>query len=190
MDNKSGISGYVFAGGKSSRMGFNKAFLPIHNKPLLQHMIELVDPFCEQVAISGQDSAYEVFNLELVPDVYPDCGPISGLFSVLQHSSTDWNLIVGVDVPFLDAELISYLISFQNQYDCIIPVHHSGIEPLVGLYHRRIRPVIATQINQRIFKLTKLLNEINTLYVDCNHLVEKNPKLFCNINRMEDYSDV
>lgn len=178
------------AGGKSSRMGFDKAFLLVGNKPLLQNMIDVIEPFCQNVAISGQNPAYADFNLEMVPDVFSECGPISGLYSVLQYSSTEWNLIVGVDVPFLNAELIRYLIEGIGDCDCVIPMHKDGVEPLAGLYHRRILPVIGTQIGQGKFKLSKLLSGINTRFIDCNQMVEKNPKLFHNINSLEDYQDI
>jgi len=190
MNREKELTGFILAGGKSSRMGFDKAFLLVGNKPLLQNMIDVIEPFCESLAISGQNSDYADFQLELVPDVFPESGPISGLYSVLQYSSTDWNLVVGVDLPFLDEELISYLISNIGDYDCVIPKHMNGVEPLVGVYHRRILPVIETQIGNGKLKMTKLLSEINTCYVDCNHLIEKNPKLFHNINSLEDYQDI
>jgi len=190
MNRKTELSGFILAGGKSSRMGFDKAFLLVGNKPLLQHMIEVVDPFCQTTAISGQNPDYVEFHLEMVPDVFPECGPISGLYSVLHYSSTEWNLIVGVDMPFLDEKLISYLISNIGDCDCVIPKHINGVEPLAALYHRRILPVIDTQINEGKFKLTKLLSEINTCFIDCNPMIEKNPKLFHNMNTLEDYQNI
>jgi molybdopterin-guanine dinucleotide biosynthesis protein A len=190
MNKKSEISGFILAGGKSSRMGFDKAFLIVANKPLLQNMIDVIDPFCQSIAISGQNPVYANFHLEIIPDVFSECGPISGLYSVLKHSTTTWNLVVGVDVPFLNKELIQFLISNQGDYDCIIPIHKYGIEPLVGLYNSRIWPVVETQIGDGKFKLSKLLSELNTRYIDCNDLIGKYPKLFRNINNMEDFQNI
>jgi molybdopterin-guanine dinucleotide biosynthesis protein A len=187
---KSELSGFILAGGKSSRMGFDKAFLLVGSKPLLQNMIDVIEPFCQNVAISGQNPGHSDFHLDMVPDVFLECGPISGLYSVLQYSSTEWNLIVGVDMPFVDEELFRYLIGNKCDCDCVIPIHQNGIEPLVGLYHRRILPVIETQIGKENFKMTKLLSEINTCFIDCNYLIERNPKLFHNINSKEDYEDI
>jgi molybdopterin-guanine dinucleotide biosynthesis protein A len=186
----SDISGFVLAGGKSSRMGFDKAFLMIGNKTLLQNMIDVIKPFCRSVAISGQNPGFDEYNLAIVPDLFLECGPISGLYSVLDYTSTDWNLIVSVDIPFLDDELITYLIGNIGDCDGVIPMHKNGVEPLAGLYHRRILPVIRTQIGQGNLKLSRLLSQINTHFIDCNHIVEKNPKLFHNINSMEDYRNI
>lgn len=190
MNKKSEISGFILAGGKSTRMGFDKAFLLINNKPLLQIMIDVIEPFCQHVAISGQNPDYATFQVGMVPDTYSDCGPISGLYSVLKQSSTDWNLIVSVDVPFLNEELIRFLILNIGEYDCVIPQHKAGIEPLAGLYHRRIWPAIAAQISKGNYKLTGLLSEIKTRFVDCNLIVEKYPELFLNINSKEDFEAV
>lgn len=187
---KSAISGFVLAGGKSSRMGFDKAFLWFDNKPLLKNMIDLIDPLCASVAISGQNPAYADFGLEIIPDDYPECGPISGIYSVLKHSSTNWNLVVGVDMPFLTVELFRFLISHADKYDGVIPIHQHGIEPLAGLYSKHIGPVIEDRIREGKYKLTELFSEINTCFVDCNSLLEKSPKLFCNMNSREDYLNI
>jgi len=190
MANRINISGFILAGGKSRRMGTDKALLLFDGKPLLLHMISLVEPFCDNTAISGQNSDYSTFGLEMVPDLYSDCGPIAGVFSALTYSVSDWNLLVSVDVPFVNEELFLFLISNVGEYDCIIPTNSSGFEPLIGLYNRRTLPVIEEMIKSGDYRLTNLLSKLNTRYVDCNHLIEKYPRLFMNINRMEDYQSI
>lgn len=188
--NKSDISGFILAGGKSSRMGTDKALLVFQEEPLLKHMIKLIEPFCDNIAISGQNSDYSFFFVEMIPDLYSDCGPIAGIYSSLYHSVTNWNLLVSVDVPFVNEELFLFLISNIGEYDCIIPKHTSGVEPLIGLYHRRTLPAINEMITSGDFKLTSLLSKLNTRYLDCNYLIKKHPRLFMNINRLEDYQSI
>jgi len=190
MSNKSDISGFILAGGKSSRMGTDKALLVFQEEPLLKHMIKLIEPFCDNIAISGQNSDYSIFGVEMIPDLYSDCGPIAGIYSSLHHSLTNWNLLVSVDVPFVNEELFLFLISNIGEYDCIIPKHTSGVEPLIGLYHRRTLPVIKEMITSGDYKLTNLLSKLNTRYLNCNILIEKYPRLFMNINRLEDYHSI
>ena len=184
------ISGFILAGGKSSRMGTDKALLMFQGKPLLEHMISLIKPLCDKVAISGQNSDYSSLGIELVPDLYSDCGPISGIYSVLKYSVSDWNLLVSVDVPFVNDELFHVLISKIGDYDCVIPKHISGVEPLIALYNRRTSPVIEEMITTGDYRLTNLLSKLSTSYVDCNELIKKHPRLFMNINRMEDYQSI
>lgn len=190
MGNKSAVSGFILAGGRSRRMGTDKAFLLVQEEPLLKHMISLVEPFCNEIAISGQNSDYKSFNVNLIPDVFSGCGPISGLYSSLKHSSFDWNLIISVDVPFVNDELICYLISNISEVDCIIPEHTSRVEPLVGLYNRRILPVVEEMIKSGDYKLMNLLSKLNTRYLDCNNLISKYPRLFFNVNRPHDYQSI
>lgn len=186
----SNISGIILAGGKSRRMGTDKALLVFQGKPLLEHMIGLIEPFCNKVFISGQNSDYSSFGVEMVPDLYTGCGPIAGIFSALKYSVSDWNLLVSVDVPFVNEELFLFLISNIGEYDCIIPKHTSGVEPLIGLYHRRAVSIIEEMITTGDYRLTNLLSKLNTRYLDCNDLIKKYPRLFMNINRMEDYQSI
>lgn len=190
MTNRISISGFILAGGKSRRMGTDKALLKFQEEPLLLHMIKSIEPFCDNLAISGQNSDYSAFGIDMVPDLYSDCGPIAGIFSALKYSVSDWNLLVSVDVPFVNDELFLFLISNIGEFDCIIPLHTSGVEPLVALYNRRTLPVIEEMIDSGDYRLTNLLSKINTRHVDCNHLIKKYPRLFMNINRMEDYQAI
>ncbi len=190
MEIKADISGFILAGGKSNRMGTDKALLLVQDEPLLIWIKKLIEPFCKTIEISGQNSEYDDFNIKMVPDLHTGIGPISGIVSSLKHSSTDWNLLVSVDTPFINKELIQSLFTQIGQYDCIIPEHEGGIEPLIGLYNKQILPQLEEIINQGDYKLMRLLPKLNTRYVDCNFLVRKYPRLFFNINRPEDYNSI
>jgi len=189
-EGKKKISGFILAGGKSSRMGTDKALLMFQNEPLLKHMIKLIEPFCQSVKISGQNIDYKYFNIEMVPDMFSGFGPIAGIYSSLYNSSSDWNLLVSVDVPFVNDELFRYLILNIGEFDCIIPEHTGGIEPLVGLYHKQALPVLKEMISCCDYKLMNLLRKLNTRFLDCNSLTKKYPRLFMNINRPEDYQSI
>ena len=184
---KTELSGYVLSGGKSRRMGTDKAFLLVQHKPMLKRMIDLISPWCIHMAISGQNQDYSIFKLELVPDVFAGHGPVSGLHAALSHSSTDWNLVVGVDLPFLNEELLLYLLSAEVDCDCIIPEHDAGLEPLAGLYNKRILPVLEEMIEAGDYKLMNMFRKVQTRYLNCNGLLQVYPKLFSNINRPEDF---
>jgi molybdopterin-guanine dinucleotide biosynthesis protein A len=187
MEIKALISGFILAGGMSSRMGSDKALLLVKGEPLLGRMIRLVEPFCQTVAVSGEKQGYMDFNIEMVPDLLPGCGPIGGVISSLKHSSTEWNLLISVDVPFVNPEFLHHLISCLGEYDCIVPQHEGRVEPLMGLYHRQIIPVVEEMIDRGDYKLMRLLDKLNVRYVNCDPLVKEFPRLFSNINFPEDY---
>ena len=171
-------------------MGTDKALLLIENEPLLKRMIRLIEPFCNPVVISGVNEDYSEFNVQMIPDLYPGCGPIAGIHASLNHSLSEWNFLASVDVPFLTEELIQSLFSEKGAYDCIIPEHTSGIEPLVGLYHKHILPVVEEMIGKGDYKLINLIARLNTRFVNCNGLIQKYPRLFMNVNRPEDYQSL
>lgn len=187
---KEEISGFILAGGKSSRMGRDKALLEFQGQTLLAHMLELIKPFCASTFISGNNPEYQQFGFEIIPDIYADKGPISGIFSILSFSQSEWNLIVSVDVPMVNPELLLHLIENRNSYDAVVPVHSQGTEPLIALYHKHIIPVIQEMIQANDYKLMNLIRRINTNHLDCNELICRYPHLFLNVNKLDDYQAI
>lgn len=181
------ISGFILSGGKSRRMGTDKSLLKIDGITMLEKAILLVEPFCTSVAISGLKNVSQYEKYPVISDLVPDCGPISGIYSCLKQSKTEWNFFIGVDVPFLDSTLLDFLIRQIDSADCVVPKHSAGVEPLVGLYRRRILPLVGEMIEAGTYKMTQLLSRIDTRFVDCNQQIERNPKLFYNVNTPEDF---
>lgn len=101
----SAVGGYVLAGGKSSRMGRDKAFLELGGKPLALHAVTKLRRVCADVHILSSQPELEVF-APLVPDMHEGCGPLSGLEAGLGHSWHDWNLFMPVDMPFLPSAFL------------------------------------------------------------------------------------
>lgn len=184
------ISGFVLAGGKSRRMGTDKALIQLEEESLLQRMLNLLKPYCDQVFISSGKKVYNEFQQIQIQDIYAGCGPISGLHACLKHSVNNWNLVVGVDIPFVNDEILRLLISARGEYDCIIPRHGSKIEPLIGLYHRNSVDVLEEMIHQGDYKLMDALSKLNVCYLDCTALLDQYPKLFLNLNTPDDLTMV
>lgn len=190
MKKEADLSGFILTGGKSSRMGVDKALLKFRGGTFLSHALSVVQPYCSEVFICGSRPEYGHFGCPLIADIYDDIGPISGIYSGLTHSKSEWNLFLSVDTPFVDASLIQFLISNSGDFDCIVPGHENGLEPLAGLYHRRSLEKIEAMIQQRDFRLTRVIANLNSLVVNCNELIRSNPRLFFNVNREEDYLSI
>ena len=94
------VNGFVLAGGKSTRMGRDKAGLDWHGRTLLEHMIELLRGATDTAHVVGRDP---------LPDRLPGLGPLSGIATALEFSSTDANLIIAVDLPHLTKDFLKYL---------------------------------------------------------------------------------
>src|SRR5579864_6776203 len=102
------VSGFVLAGGKSTRMGQDKAGLELNGSTLLEHALAALRGVCRDVSILG---SYELYG-QLAPvyeDIFPGCGPLGGIHAALTNSQTQYNLIIAVDTPFVVPEFLSYL---------------------------------------------------------------------------------
>ncbi len=94
------VTGFVLAGGRSTRMGQDKALLDWHGKPLLEHMVHLLQGVADEVHVVGRNQ---------LPDRAPGLGPLSGIATGLETSSTDANLFIAVDLPHLTLDFLKYL---------------------------------------------------------------------------------
>ena len=102
------VTGFVLAGGKSTRMGQDKAALTLNGRTLLEHALAAVRQVCRDVAILGRYERYGAL-APAYEDIYPGCGPLGGIHAALSNSQTQFNLVIGVDTPFLAPEFLSYL---------------------------------------------------------------------------------
>jgi molybdenum cofactor guanylyltransferase len=115
-------SAVILAGGESRRMGRDKAFIDLDGVPLVMRVIERVAPLCtEMILVTNDPGAYAQFGCRLVADVYPGKGSLGGIFSGLQAAREQYALAVACDMPFLNQELLGYLISLAPAFDVVIP---------------------------------------------------------------------
>lgn len=179
---KENITGIILAGGKSSRMGSDKAMLTFNGKRMIEFGISSLEEICNRVIIGANNSDYSVFNLPLVPDNYTGIGPVAGLEACLHYSKTRINLVTPSDTPNVNKSLYLELLEYAGQYDAIVPMLPDGkIEPLIGCYSRDILHVIQSQISANDYKIQNLLKVLNTKY-----LITTNPQQIKNINTPND----
>ena len=189
MTDKRNITGIVLMGGKSSRMGADKAYSRIGNKTLLENSYELLKEFCRDVIFStGNNVVQTIPGQKNIPDEKQGLGPIGGIYSCLKHSETGTNIIIAVDIPFIDRRLIKFLLENYNNTDLLIPATHSnGIEPLCGIYNKSVLPLIELMINQNDLKVQNLVNYCNSKILRITKEMEfYDDRLFLNINTPED----
>lgn len=182
------VTGIILAGGKSSRIGQDKGLLQLGGKTLAEIAIGHLSAVCSEVIISANSPDYQKFGLHIVADIFTDIGPISGLFSAISASKTEVNLILSVDLPFVNAQLLEFLISNIPGYQAVVP--SSGVdrlEPLCACYDVSVLPFIEKSIEDRSFKLQHFLGNIRMKPVLMDErLPFWHPHLFDNINSMED----
>src|SRR6266536_1348919 len=133
--------GFVLAGGTSSRMGADKAFLEFQGQTLLERALALIGRVCPSAAIVGDPARFSSYGA-VVEDVYTGCGPLAGIHAALTRSYAELNLMLAVDLPFVSEDLLSYLFSVAEETSAVVTVPRTGkgFQPLCAVY----RPEFAT----------------------------------------------
>lgn len=176
------ITAIILAGGKSKRMGTDKALLEINGTPLLEKSITLCKQVSDTILLSSNQSEHQSFGYPVIADEINNCGPIGGISSCLKKSTTEWNFVISVDAVFVETTFIQYLFSEIGNVDAIIPFSDKGNEPLIGLYNRNCLPVMAENIRNGDYKMQNLLRSVTAKFVDASEWVKRYPKLFHNLN--------
>lgn len=131
---ESDITGVILVGGKSRRMGQDKAFLPIDGVPILERVLEVfTESFAQLLLVGDRPERFARYHLPVVPDIYPGSA-LGGLYTGLYHATTEHVFVSSCDLPFPSAGLIRYLCSLKEGFDAVVPVTEQGYEPLFALY--------------------------------------------------------
>jgi len=157
------IGGYVFAGGRSSRMGRDKALLELAGKPLLRHAVKKLRRICMDVRVLGANPDFAEY-APIVPDIHPNCGPLGGMEAALAHSIFDWNLFMPVDMPFLPSAFIDQWVrrtlTSEKRGARLAMFTVDGVpQPTLALVHRDVIPFVTSAMERGEFKLYPVLEQ-------------------------------
>lgn len=185
------VTGIILAGGKSSRMGAEKGVQLLHGEALISYSIKALSGLCDTILISSDSDTYNNFGFQVVADQFPGIGPMGGIYSCLKQSTSEVNLVLSCDLPFVTGELFSYILSNSQGYDVAIPwLGGRHYEPLCGFYHLSTMRMIEKYILSGNYKLPDMFENINInkLIID-KELGFYNENLFSNINCKRDLLD-
>lgn len=181
-------SGVILAGGRSSRMKFNKAFAEIGGRQVINIIVDkFAGLFDEIIIISNEPQLYEQIGPHIYPDVYPRMGPVSGIHSGLYHARYDKAFVLGCDVPFINMELVEYMINKLGDYDSVVPEIDSYLQPLSAVYSRKCLPVLTDCLESNRVKLIRIFEELNALVLPRYELEKFGiaEEIFLNVNDIE-----
>lgn len=181
------LSTGILAGGKSSRMGQNKALLTINNQRFLERITEELSAFDEVLLSVAKKSDYADTDLLMYEDEHKEIGPMEGIYQIVKHAANEYVFICGVDMPFISAKLVSYMAEFiSSDYDCYVMMDEEHIHPLCAIYSKAVLPVIEELIAQGRHRLMDILQKVRTKYI---HLETScfDKKVVKNINTRDEY---
>lgn len=181
------VNAIILAGGQSSRMGENKAFLPLGNTTFIQSLIKTLEPLVERVIISGNYDVYKSLGYPVVEDEHFNCGPLAGIYAGLKWSNTDWNIVVSVDAPFVDGFTFKILKEeIDSLQQAIVVETPTRKMPLIGVYHKSCKEKIEQALEQKSLKVMGVLDELKTKCIMVNESYEH---VLTNINTPQEYQD-
>src|SRR3972149_6983321 len=183
------ITGILLAGGKSSRMGRDKGLIYAGDKTFTDIILEKMKPAVDALMIIANNDEYCRFGIPVIKDIIPDRGPLGGIYTGLHYSKTEWNMILSCDIPFVNTELLYFLIQQINEYDVIIPVHYRRTEPLCALYRKSCKEKIRMLLEQKKLKVKDAVRQFNVHYLKVSGQSFYNSKLFDNINTGKELQD-
>ena len=172
------------------RMGSDKAFVLLNGRTLLAVMLEAARSLTSNVRIVGDRAKYGPF-APVIEDIFPDCGPLGGIHTALRTATTDLNMILAVDTPFVSLALLQFLVTrARNSPDAIVTVAQAngGFQPLCAVYRRQFAEAAEQALRGGRHKIDALFDPASTQVVGEGQLESAgfSPNIFRNLNTPDD----
>ncbi|OHC03705.1 MAG: hypothetical protein A3H23_02840 [Planctomycetes bacterium RIFCSPLOWO2_12_FULL_40_19] len=187
------MTAVILAGGKSSRMGSNKAFLKLKGKTFIERQINLLREMFDEIFISANTpSEYEYLNLPVFKDIYPDKGPLCGIYTSLINSSSLYTFMLACDMPFVEIGLIKYLKGFTREYDVVVPKSERGLEPLHAFYSKNCIDPIKKELDSNNLRIISFFPHVKVNVVELDNLTTSDSfkNSIKNLNTRDEYEVV
>jgi FdhD protein len=186
-----GVAGIILAGGKSSRMGCNKALLTYNGRPLIESIYLIMAELFEQVAVvTNTPEEYDFLPCLKIPDIHIGMGSIAGIHAGLSWSPEERIFVVGCDMPFLEKELVRRLAALSPEENGVVPCSPGGFEPLHAIYSKRILPLLEQALTSDRKRIIDLLELMEAKIIPAEEIATVSPgfRSFVNLNSPEDCS--
>lgn len=181
------VTGILLAGGKSSRMGSDKALLTIGPITFIEHLTSLLKQVCDEIIIVGEDRNIENLDVTYLPDLESDKGPLMGILTGLAASKSEINLILSIDSPLLNLSDLESIINKHNSSFNVTLFESEKIHPFPGVYNNKLVSKAEEAIKKNQLRLTEFIKINNP------QIIKANPQTSLrleNINTPEDYKRI
>jgi molybdopterin-guanine dinucleotide biosynthesis protein A len=186
------VTGVILAGGKSRRMGYNKALLRIGNQTIIQRVLAaLKQVTSSQLIMTNFPDEYKFLRIPTKTDILPGKGAFGGIYTGLYFSETPYCLVSACDTPFLNVEFLRYMTQIVEAYDIVIPKHSKGYEPLCAIYAKTCMPHIENLLKKERLRIIEVFADVKVREVSESEIENYDSEglMFFNINTQKDYQD-
>jgi len=182
------MTGVILAGGRSSRMGINKALIEMNGERLIDRAVRLFrEIFPALILVTNDPLLYLDQDLIIVTDIVPGRGPLMGIYTALFFASDDV-FVAACDMPFLNGDLIRYMVSQAGEADIVVPRPGAGYEPLHAVYSRRCLKPAGAALARGERKVVSFYKGLRVKVIEGEALAPFGDpgRLFMNINTPEE----
>jgi molybdopterin-guanine dinucleotide biosynthesis protein A len=185
------VTAIILAGGKSRRMGSNKALLKYGDTTFIERQIARLSTIFHEIILSANDaSIYAHLPLPVVPDIMPGKGPLSGICAGIMRSTNYYTFVVACDMPFISEKVILYLKRFITDYDVVVPRTERGLEPLHAFYSKNCIQPMQQCLKEDRLRIIDFFSEVKVKIVSEDELKAIDPSVqpLINLNTPEEYN--
>lgn len=183
------LTGVILAGGKSARMGTNKAFIAVRGQRIIDRTAQLFNSLFRQVIlVTNAPLEYASLDLEIVSDLMKESSPLMGIYTGIFYSSFPYCFVAGCDMPLIAGRVVEHMASLCPHGDIIVPLLEDGYHPLHAIYAKRLMKPMEALMRAGKFKITDLFSQVRVREVTAHELKPLDPELrSCfNINTPQD----
>ena len=186
------VTGVILVGGKSRRMGKDKAFLEVDGVPIFDRVLAVFNECLSRVLLVGnREERFAAYGLPVVPDIYPGSS-LGGLYTGLYSAQTEYVFVSSCDLPFPSAEILRHLCSLKDGFDAVVPSTPYGYEPLFALYSKSCLEPIKALLDRGEFCAYAYYPQIRVRYVPPEELAhfDRDGRAFLNVNTPEEFAKI
>jgi molybdopterin-guanine dinucleotide biosynthesis protein A len=182
------VSAAIIAGGKSKRMGQDKAWIELDGEPLITRVANVLAEVADEVIVVANEPRYASLGLRVVKDRYPEGGALGGIATGVGAASHDTVLVAACDMPFLSAEVWRLLVGHIGDADVVIPRIGGEYETLHAIYTKACLPHMARALAENRLRVIAFFDQVRVEAVEESELRGVDPELraFTNVNTPEE----
>jgi len=184
------MTGAILAGGRSTRMGTNKALLTLGGVRLIEGLLDAIRPmFAEVMIVANDPDTYAYLGVPAFSDRIPEKGSLGGIYTAVFHSAFPQTFCIACDMPFPSRAVIAYLRNVAPGYDVVVPRTADGYQPLHAIYGKACLPHMEAMLRAGRLKIDRLFPAVRVRTVEEGELRPLDPSLRCfvNVNTREEW---
>ncbi len=181
------VTGVILAGGRSRRMGQDKATLVVDGERMIERTLRVIRPLFSRILIAGDRPDLASATVPAIPDRYPGSA-LGGIHGGLAAAETPWIFVLPCDLPYPDASLIRRMLDCRPGFEVVIPPTAHGLEPVFALYHKNSLPLMEGMLQRGEYRILDLFPRLPTCYLDLDVTSRQWQRALLNLNTPQDLS--